>query len=64
VLNQALRENTVREVAGAMVLDGSSVLLKLTEAMVELRRTVGIGGTKRGLEPAVLRETEDAYGIV
>jgi allantoin racemase len=64
VLNQVLRENAVREVAGAMVLDGSSVLLKLTEALVDLRRTVGIGGTKGGIEPAVLREIEDAYGIV
>jgi allantoin racemase len=64
VLNQVLRENGVREVSGAMVLDGASVLMKLTEALVELRRTVGIGGTGPGLAPAVLREIEDAYGIV
>jgi Asp/Glu/hydantoin racemase len=63
VLTQVLRENGVREVAGAMVLDGCSMLLKLTEAMVELRRTVGLGGG-RGLSAAVLREIEDAYGIV
>jgi Asp/Glu/hydantoin racemase len=63
VLTQVLRENGVREVAGAMVLDGCSMLLKLTEAMVELRRTVGLGG-RRGLPAAVLREIEDAYGIV
>jgi len=64
VLNQVLREHGVREVKGAMVLDGSSVLLKLTEAMVDLRRTVGLGATRRGLEPAVLRAIEDAYGVV
>ncbi len=63
VLTQVLRESGVREVGGAMVLDGASLLLKLTEAMVELRRTTGIGGG-RGLSPAVLREIEDAYGIV
>lgn len=63
VLNQVLRENGVRQVAGAIVLDGSSLLLKLTEAMVELHRTVGMGVTGRGLEPAVLRDIEDAYGI-
>jgi Asp/Glu/hydantoin racemase len=64
VLNQVLRENGVREVGGAMVLDGSSVLMKLTEAMVELRRTVGVGRIGRGFPPAVLRDIEDAYGIV
>ena len=64
VLNQVLRETSVREVAGAMVLDGSSVLLKLTEAMVELRRAAGIGRSGRALGTAVLREIEDAYGII
>jgi Asp/Glu/hydantoin racemase len=64
VLGQLLREHAVREVAGAAVLDGASVLLKLTEAMVDLRRTVGVGSAGRGLGPAVLREIEDAYGIV
>lgn len=38
VLNQVLRENQVRGVGGCPILDGSSVLLKLTEAMVDLRR--------------------------
>lgn len=63
VLTQVLRENGVREVAGAMVLDGCSMLLKLTEAMVELRRAVGLR-SGRGISAGVLKEIEDAYGIV
>jgi Asp/Glu/hydantoin racemase len=63
VLNQVLRENHVRDVEGCPVLDGSSVLLKLTEAMVDLRRAVGLGPVGPGVPREVLREIEDAYRI-
>ena len=63
VLNQVLRENKVRDVGGCPILDGSSVLLKLTEAMVELRRTIGLGHVGAGVTRAVMREIEDAYGV-
>ena len=63
VLNQVLRENKVREVGGCPILDGSSVLLKLTEAMVDLRRTTGFGHGGPGITSDVMREIEDAYGV-
>ena len=63
VLTQVLRASGINEVEGAMVLDGCSVLLKLSEGMVDLRRSVGLGRARRGLEPVVLKEIEDAYGI-
>lgn len=63
VLAQVLRANGIREVAGATVLDGCSVLLTMTEAMVHLRRTVGLGGNRRSLDALVLKDIERAYGI-
>ena len=63
VLNQVLRENKVRDVGGCPILDGSSVLLKLTEAVVDLRRAVGMGPVGLGVTREVLREIDDAYGI-
>ena len=63
VLNQVLRENKVRDVGGCPILDGSSVLLKLTEAMVDLRRTIGLGHVGTGVTREVMREIEDAYGV-
>ena len=63
VLNQVLRENEVRQVGGCPILDGSSVLLKLTEAMVDLRRATGLGHAGPGITRDVMREIEDAYGV-
>lgn len=63
VLNQVLRENGVREVDGCPILDGSSVLLKLTEAAVELRRATGMKWSRGGLPPGVLDEIDRAYGV-
>jgi hypothetical protein len=63
VLNQVLRENKVRDVSGCPILDGSSVLLKLTEAMVDLRRTIGLGHVGTGITREVMREIEAAYGV-
>jgi allantoin racemase len=64
VLNQVLRENKVRDVGGCPILDGSSVLVKLTEALVDLRRTVGMGPVRPGVRREVLREIDEAYGIL
>jgi len=58
-----LRENKVRDVDGCPILDGSSVLVKLTEALVDLRRTVGMGSAGPGVTRDVLREIDGAYGI-
>jgi hypothetical protein len=37
--------------------------VKLTEALVDLRRTVGMGPVGPGVTRDVLREIDDAYGI-
>jgi Asp/Glu/hydantoin racemase len=63
VLNQVLRENGVRQVDGCPVLDGSSVLLKLTEAAVDLRRTTGMAWSRGGMSAAALAEIDLAYGV-
>ncbi len=64
VLNQVLRENKIRDVDGCPVLDGSSVLMKLTEGMAELHRTLGTRWSRGGgVSPATLREIDAAYGV-
>ena len=64
VLNQVLRENKIRDVEGCPVLDGSSVLMKLTEGMAELHRTLGTRWSRGGGVPrATLGEIDVAYGV-
>jgi hypothetical protein len=53
----------VASMLGGPILDGSSVLPKLTEAMVDLRRAIGMGPVGPGVPRVVLREIEDAYRI-
>ncbi len=64
VLNQVLRENKVRDVDGCPVLDGSSLLLKFTEAMAELERVVGTRWWRGGVSVEMLGEIDRAYGVL
>ena len=64
VLNQLLRENGVRELDGCPVLDGSSLLLKLTEAMADLHRVVGSRWWRGGVSAEMLGEIDRAYGVL
>jgi Asp/Glu/hydantoin racemase len=64
VLNQVLRENKIREVDGCPVLDGSSVLMKLAEAMAELHRTTGMRWSRsNGVRRTIVAEIDAAYGV-
>lgn len=64
VLNQVLRENKVRDVEGVPILDGSSVLIKLTEGMAELHRTLGTRWSRSGgVSLPTLGEINAAYGV-
>lgn len=63
VLNQVLRENKVGDVDGCPVLDGSSLLIKVTEAMADLHRLGAIRWSRGGVSAAALREINRAYGI-
>jgi hypothetical protein len=64
VLNQLLRVNDVREFDGCPVLDGSSLLLKFTEAMAELSRVVGRRWWRGGVSAVLLGEIDRAYGVL
>jgi Asp/Glu/hydantoin racemase len=64
VLNQLLRVNGVREIEGCPVLDGCSLLLKVTEAMAELHRTVGRRWWRGAVSAEMLRDIDRAYGLV
>jgi Asp/Glu/hydantoin racemase len=63
VLNQVLRENKVREIDGCRILDGSSLLIKVTEAMADLHRLGGTPWSRGGLSAETMREVDRAYGI-
>lgn len=64
VLNQLLRVNQIRELDGCPVLDGSSLLLKFTEAMAELHQVVGRRWWRGGVSAEMLGEIDRAYGVL
>jgi Asp/Glu/hydantoin racemase len=64
VLNQVLRENKIGDVDGCPVLDGSSLLLKFTEAMAELHRVAGTRWWRGNVSAQMLGEIDRAYGVL
>lgn len=46
-VNAIIRRENIREVDGALVLDCNAVLLKTTEAMAELGRSIGLAPSRR-----------------
>ena len=46
-VNAIIRTENINEVDGALVLDCNAALLKMTEAMAELKASVGIGASQR-----------------
>ncbi len=63
VLNQVLRENGVHKAAGCPVLDGSSLLLKITEAMADMHRVTGLSTKSSNMSTGVLEEIRQSYGL-
>jgi len=57
-VNAIIRRENIKEVDGALILDCNAVLLKTTEAMAELSRSIGLGASQRLLyqrpQPAAL----------
>jgi hypothetical protein len=47
-LNILLASNGITQIDGVQVLDGLAVTLKLTESMVELKRSVGLSHSHHG----------------
>jgi hypothetical protein len=54
-----MRRANLKEVDGALILDCNAVLLKTTEAMVDLSKSIGLGASQRLLyqRPNVPRST-------
>ena len=46
-VNAIIRRENINEVDGALVMDCNAVLLKLTEAMAELSRNIGLNASRR-----------------
>jgi allantoin racemase len=46
-VNAIIRRENINEVDGALILDCNAVLLKMTEAMAELSRNIGLGASQR-----------------
>lgn len=46
-VNAIIRKENIKEVDGALVLDCNAVLLKMTEAMAELSRSIGLSASQR-----------------
>ena len=46
-VNAVIRRENINEVDGALVLDCNAVLLKMTEAMAELSRMIGLNASRR-----------------
>lgn len=62
-----LAQHGVREVDGAIVMDGYSLLVKATEAMVAMHRATGVCVSRRGLykspPPDLLRSGAELHGF-
>ncbi len=66
-VNAVIRRENIHEVDGALVLDCNAVLLKLTEAMAELARSIGLQASRRLLyqrpDRPALEEWMRIYGF-
>ena len=56
------------EIAGASVMDGLAVSVKMTETMVDLRRSSGMRPSRRGYfhappDPGRVQQVLDFYGL-
>jgi len=60
-VNAIIRKENIREVDGALVLDCNATLLKLTEAMAELRQSIGVGVSQRLLYQRPARKSLEEW---
>lgn len=67
VLNAFLRKHAVKDVRGMVILDPYAVLVKQCEMLVELRRKVGLGLSRRrhfaAPDPGLVRQVRKVYGL-
>jgi Asp/Glu/hydantoin racemase len=60
-VNSIIRREKIHEVDGALVMDCNAVLLKVTEGMAELARTVGLRASQRRLYQSPDRRSLDDW---
>jgi Asp/Glu/hydantoin racemase len=60
-VNAIIRKENINEVDGALVLDCNATLLKLTEAMAELKQSIGVGASQRLLYQRPARKSLDDW---
>jgi Asp/Glu/hydantoin racemase len=60
-VNAVIHREKIREVEGALVLDCNAVLLKMTEAMAELRESIGLEASRRLLYQRAPRRSLDEW---
>jgi hypothetical protein len=61
------RENKTRKIDGALIMDCNAALLKTTEAMADLSKTVGLNASRRLLYQSptqdALKQWKQIYGF-
>jgi hypothetical protein len=60
-VNAIIRKENINEIDGALVLDCNATLLKLTEAMAELKQSIGVGASQRLLYQRPARKSLDDW---
>lgn len=60
-VNAIIHREKIREVEGALILDCNAVLLKMTEAMAELRESIGLEASRRLLYQRAPRRSLDEW---
>jgi allantoin racemase len=66
-VNAIIRREKINEVNGALIMDCNAVLLKITEGMAELSKSIGLGASRRllfhGPERKALMSWMQTYGF-
>jgi hypothetical protein len=60
-VNAIVRQENINAVDGALVLDCNAALLKMTEAMAELKASIGVGASQRLLYQRPPRNSLDDW---
>jgi Asp/Glu/hydantoin racemase len=63
-VNAIIRRENINEVDGALVMDCNAVLLKTTEAMAELKRTIGLSQSRRMLYQGPTAEAVTGWNAI
>jgi len=66
-VNAIIRRENITEVDGALIMDCNAVLLKTTEAMADLSKTVGLNSSRRLMyqspDQSALEKWKQIYGF-